>query len=346
MSRPQSHGLPLPTLNAAYKNDTTLTLITTAYIMVSVFAVFINKYLTTASEYKFHYSSVTVLLQLIIALCIVQLWKCIQSRYNTTFRLSKLSWTGWQKVWPCTGMYMALVLLDPLYLTRVPASMYTSVHASCLLFTLTLGVVLGRRRKSGPHQRSYHGWLTNTSVWSSCLVQYFGIFFAGSSSFDVALLFNSSWIGLCYTLLMATLAYSVQKSLVELRNDISQFLQWHLIMATVTVLPLTIISGDLSSAYHYVLFFDEPNFWIQMVVGSVLAMLIHTLMALLISISSPLTYAVASTTKTCLQAIFAMLVFRNSMSGYQLICLSISLVGALCYSRSSNTKHVNSVYSM
>lgn len=72
--------LPFPSLNAVYRHDGLLPSVATAYMCISVSGVFLTKYLTTASEYKFPYSTVMVLLQLIIALIIAGLWKRMPSR--------------------------------------------------------------------------------------------------------------------------------------------------------------------------------------------------------------------------------------------------------------------------
>jgi hypothetical protein len=72
--------LPFPSLNAVYRHDALLPSVVTAYLCASVSGVFVNKYLTTASEYKFPYSTVMVLLQLIIALIVAQLWKRMPAR--------------------------------------------------------------------------------------------------------------------------------------------------------------------------------------------------------------------------------------------------------------------------
>ncbi|KAI8328239.1 hypothetical protein BC941DRAFT_519373 [Chlamydoabsidia padenii] len=318
--------LPLP--NAIYRYDNYLPFIVTAYITLSLSAVFVNKYLTTASEYKFNYSTITVLLQLIIALIITQLWKRTQSRLNLRPRLPALESGGWKKVWPCTSVYCTLVLLDPHFITRVSVIKYISIHATGLIFTLVLGLVWKKRPANTTR--------TSKSVWATCLLQCASTWLISSGL--------SPW--LIYPFIVSIYGHVIQRTLVAFRNNLGQLLQWHLIMAFLVILVLTVLSGELVTVYRSVLFLDELGFWIQMAIGSILAMATHVLMVMVIKSSSPLTFMVASTSKTCLQAILALLVFRNSMSGYQFSCLSISLLGAALYSMSSTTKPVNSVYSM
>jgi hypothetical protein len=96
---------------------------------------------------------------------------------------------------------------------------------------------------------------------------------------------------------MSLYAQAIQTALTAFRNNVGQFLQWHLVMAVCAVLPVAVFSGEVGTAYRSVLFFDELGFWIQVVVGAALAMASHALMALIIKHACPLTLMVASTAK-------------------------------------------------
>ncbi|KAI8088803.1 uncharacterized protein BX664DRAFT_331413 [Halteromyces radiatus] len=351
-SQKPSQGLPLPSINAVHRNDNYLPLITTIYISISFSSVFINKYLTTASEYKFPYSSVTVFLQLIITVGFLQIWRQCQKRYLPSWlRLSKMTSTGWRQVLPCTVIYVMMMLLDPFFRTRVNATMYTAVQAWCILFALAWTMKFGHK-STGQQLRRRRGqaqWAMERTAWGYCLVQFIGIWFASevtseSSWFSFSL--TSSWVGLCYAALMVTYAVTIQNALVGLRHDVTLLLQWHLTLTTALTTLIVLVSGELMDAYRTVLFWDELGFWIQMIIGSLLAMVIHIFMILLIKYSSPLSYTVAATTKTCLQAIIAFLLFGNLMTGSQFLFLSVSLIGAICYAKKSTSKTIDSIYSM
>ncbi|CAO3580435.1 unnamed protein product [Absidia cylindrospora] len=338
----QKLGPPLPTIHSIYRNDVNIPLIATSYFVLSICSIFAKDYLTTTSEYRLQYPLFTLLLQLATALALIQLWKWCLPRRNPRFlRFYSLSTTGWKAALPATGIYTLIVVLDIHFLTRIPVTMYSSMHASCVLITLAMGMLFVQK-KYRRRQRGRGHWMATMPVWTSCLIQYLGVWFSGATDG----IFTFKVNGVCYTLLLALYGYSIQKALVTFRNDVSQFLQWHLILATMVVLSMVLALDDFSAPYQFLLTLDQVNFWTQMVTESALVLSLHILMVLLIDYTSPLSYAVASTVKTCIQAILALYVMKSQMNGYQLVCLLISLIGAVLYSRTSTTKHIDTVYSM
>lgn len=289
----QKQGPPLPIIHAVHRNDVSIPLIVTTYIVLSLCNIFVEKYLTTTSKYELQYPLFALLLQLITTLALIQLLKWCQSRYVMTnkwiciyiyylidtdidyfvfyicrrnpwfFRFYSLSTTGWKATLPATGIYTLIVVLDIYFLTPVPATMYTSMYASCVLITLALGMLFAQK-KYRRRQRGGGHWTATMPVWSSCLVQCLGVWFSGATATDGFSMFTGQ--AMCYTLLLALYGYSIQKALVDLKNDVSLFLQWHLILASLAVLSMVLVLDEgFSAPYQFILTLDQVEFWTQMV---------------------------------------------------------------------------------
>ncbi|CAO3636671.1 unnamed protein product [Cunninghamella echinulata] len=213
-------------------------------------------------------------------------------------------------------------LLDPIFLTQVPLSNYISMRAPCLLFILCY-TMMYQQRRGNSNSRSDR-W-----IWISCLIQYSGIWLTNNNNNGV--LFTYNWITLLYALFITSYGISAQWSLKKLQYDVTQFLQWQLILASILMIPILLVSGELKSVYQSVLFLDEVGFWIQIIIGALLSLSLHFLMISLIKYSSPLSYIVASICKTCLQALVAWVCFKNTLSFYNFICILVSLCGAIYY---------------
>ncbi|KAI9307236.1 hypothetical protein BJ944DRAFT_262265, partial [Cunninghamella echinulata] len=307
LSMSKVNGLPLPSINAVLRNDHTTTIITLFYISLSLCATFINKYLTTASEYKFTFPYTVVFFQLVLSIIFIYFWKIWQSRCPSWIRFTTLVSANWRIILPSTCIYVFMILLDPVFLTQVPLSNYISMRAPCLLFILCYTMMYQQRRGNNSSKSSR--W-----IWISCLIQYSGIWLMNNNNNGV--LFTYNWITLLYALFITSYAISVQWTLKKLQYDVTQFLQWQLILATISMVPILLVSGELKLVYQSVLFLDEVGFWIQIIIGALLSLSLHFLMISLIKYSSPLSFIVASICKTCLQALVAWICFKNTLSFY------------------------------
>ncbi|CAO3641420.1 unnamed protein product [Cunninghamella blakesleeana] len=201
-----------------------------------------------------------------------------------------------------------MIVMDPIFLTHVPLAYYTSMKAPCIIFMLFYSIVYRQKGISGSNSNNR----SDRFVWISCFIQYVGMWLVTSHS----ILFTYNWITLVYAILATIYPITVQRSLKKIQYDITQFLQWQLILATVLMIPILFISGELKPVFQSVLFLDEFSFWIQMILGALFSISLQFLMISLIKYSSPLSFIVASICKICLQILIAWFCFRNPLSLY------------------------------
>lgn len=178
-------------------------------------------------------------------------------RCPSWIRFTKLLSINWHIILPSTCIYICMIIIDPIFLTQVPLAYYTSMKTLCILFMLIYSIIY--------RQKGIGGSTNNRSdrfIWISCLIQYIGLWLISSNS----VLFSYNWITLFYAILITIYPITVQWSLKKIQYDITQFLQWQLVLATILMIPVLFISGELKSVLQSVLFLDEFGFWLQIVI--------------------------------------------------------------------------------
>ncbi|KAI7892259.1 uncharacterized protein EV154DRAFT_418954 [Mucor mucedo] len=287
------------------------------YIIVSISATFINKLLFTFSEYKFPYPFFTVFFQLVVSFIFLTFWSTFRPIRRPYARIPTFKWdsTVAIRVAPLTIVYMCVIIFNPLFLQHVETTAYHFSHSLSIAFSILFSQIMLKVE-------------TASRINSACIIIIFGVCISSMGNLNFSLV--GAFYALAWPSAVAIYGIYIKKTLVSLRNDFWAVIQYNTIMSIAIFAPLVLLSGELNDILSNVWFLDEFGFWVQMVITAMTGFSVNAAMVLLLMYTSPLSVAVASTSKTILQAFIAAALFGNRLTFMNVVGLMIALAGS-CY---------------
>ncbi|KAI8389414.1 hypothetical protein BD560DRAFT_381559 [Blakeslea trispora] len=299
-------------------SSTTLTTVTTAYMIIAIATTLINKLLFTYSEYKFPYPLFTVLFQLSISLSVLMLWSQWQPIQNPALQFT-FQWDRSiaRRTMPLAIIYVCIVLFHSLYLQHVEANNHHFTQSLSIGFSMLFSYLMLNTDYS-------------RNVKSACVLIVFGtcVISMGYINFSLVGIFYS----LAWPAMVALYGIYLKKTLLALRHNIWMVIQYNTLLSVVLLIPFVLLSGELTEIFTTVWFWDEFGFWLQMLITSMAGLGLNAIMMVLLTYSSPLTLTVVMTSKTLVQTVLIAILFGNRLSLSNVMGIMIGLMGCCVYS--------------
>ncbi|KAI8374316.1 uncharacterized protein BYT42DRAFT_615490 [Radiomyces spectabilis] len=302
-------SLPFPAIMRGY-SDRALTPIV-IYLVVSLFATIVEKFLATGSEYKFPFPLFTAFFQLLITAVLMRAWEVLGKM--TSFRVRA---TGWDRatatrIVPLSCVYVCLIVVDIHFLQTVPPTLYLIVRA----ISIPISILLSLR------------WLHQTVssfMQGMCIAIIIGLWLASDGL--LALSTRGIFWGLIYATLIAVYSVLIKNSLVVVHQDIWRLLYYYISMAIPMMGVILWISGESSRIRKEVYFLDEFGFWFQMVIAAIIGFVVNATMIRLVKLTSPLIHCISMTTKGCLQVFTIAILMDNPLHFQHTVGILMALI--------------------
>ncbi|KAI8582081.1 hypothetical protein K450DRAFT_228911 [Umbelopsis ramanniana AG] len=288
------------------------------YFIISLAVVFLNKFILSSSEYKFPYPLFVTWFQLLVALGLLVAWAKL-GQYKKAFSIIppyEFDLSIAKRVAPLTVVYVLMLAFNNLCLQYVEVTFYQvarslSIHFS-ILFTY---LILGKK--------------TSTAAIGACGIVFLG-FVVGSYG-EI----NFSWEGLIYgvgsSAFVALYGIYVQKSLAIVDNNQWRLLHYNTTLAILILLPVVMLSGEVSEILDNVQFLGDIGFWVLMTFTAATGFGINIAMFLQVKYTSALTNTISGTAKACVQTLLAAMIFRNPISFMNGVGIFLALFGSGYY---------------
>jgi GDP-fucose transporter C1 len=299
----------------------TITMVVTFYWVVSLSIVFLNKYIFSASEYKFSYPLFVTWFQLVVALLLLITFGHLGKSFSLFSLVPPFEYDRRisMEILPLSLIYIGMLAMNNLCLQYVEVTFYQVARSLSILFNIIFTyTILGKG--------------TSTQAVISCLIVLAG-FIIGSYG-EI----NFSWEGIFYgvgsSCFVALYGIYVKKKLAILDNNEWRLLHYNTYIATILLLPLVWITGEFSflSDVDVTYFLWEPYFWFIMVITAIAGFLINIAIFLQIKVTTPLTNTISGTAKACVQTILGWFIFQNDITFLNGVGIFLSLFGSGLYS--------------
>jgi solute carrier family 35 (GDP-fucose transporter), member C1 len=145
-----------------------------------------------------------------------------------------------------------------------------------------------------------------------------------------------SWLGLFFgvgsSFFVALYGIYVKKTLVLVDNDQWRLLHYNTTNAILIMIPVILLSGEISEINAEINFLGEISFWTVMTLTGFTGFLINIAMFLQIKFTTPLTNTISGTAKACVQTLLAWLIWRNEITATNGFGIFLTLFGSGLYS--------------
>ncbi|KAG2183773.1 hypothetical protein INT43_006784 [Umbelopsis isabellina] len=288
------------------------------YFIISLAVVFLNKFILSSSEYKFPYPLFVTWFQLLAALGLLVAWAYL-GQYKKLFSIIppyEFDFNIAKRVAPLTVVYVLMLAFNNLCLQYVEVTFYQVARSLSIHFSILFTYIILKKK-------------TSTAAIGACAIVFLG-FVIGSYG-EI----NFSWEGLLYgvgsSAFVALYGIYVQKSLAIVDNNQWRLLHYNTTLAILILLPMVVLSGELTEIMNNVQFLDEFGFWLLMTVTAATGFGINIAMFLQVKYTSALTNTISGTAKACVQTMLAAVIFKNPISVTNGIGILLALFGSGYY---------------
>ncbi|KAM3580288.1 hypothetical protein VKS41_007524 [Umbelopsis sp. WA50703] len=271
------------------------------YFVISLAVVFLNKFILSSSEYKFPYPLFVTWFQLLVALGLLVTWAFL-GKYEKLFSIIppyEFDTNIAKRVAPLTVVYVLMLAFNNLCLQYVEVTFYQVARSLSIHFSILFTYIILKKK-------------TSAAAIGACAIVFLG-FIIGSYG-EI----NFSWEGLLYGL-----------AIVD--NNQWRLLHYNTTLAILILLPMVVLSGELTEIMNNVQFLDEFGFWLLMTVTAATGFGINIAMFLQVKYTSALTNTISGTAKACVQTVLAAMIFQNPISVTNGIGILLALFGSGYY---------------
>jgi len=136
--------------------------------------------------------------------------------------------------------------------------------------------------------------------------------------------------GVTSSFFVALYGIFVKKVLPKTDGNEWRLLSYNTALSIPMLLPIVIISGELSGLSEEPLIYDS-EFWIVMTITGVFGYLISLAIFLQIKLTSPLTNTISGTVKACVQTILSVLIWNNDITFTNGLGIALVIGGSFWY---------------
>eukprot|EP01120_Amphizonella_sp_Union-15-10_P011742 TRINITY_DN505_c0_g1_i2.p1 TRINITY_DN505_c0_g1~~TRINITY_DN505_c0_g1_i2.p1 ORF type:complete len:339 (-),score=30.24 TRINITY_DN505_c0_g1_i2:17-1033(-) len=294
-----------------------ITLVITAYFVISIALVFSNKFVMSDPKLNFPFPLLVSWLQLLIAMiCIVifgYLGKSIPM--FSMFPPFEFNLQIAKKVLPLTVVYLLMISLNNVCLKYVHVTFYQVARALTTFFSIIFTKIILSQS-------------TSYLAMTACAVVVMG-FIVGSIS-EVNFNYEGLITGVFSSMFVSLYGIYVKNALPAVDGNHWRLLIYNTLLALGGLLPFVLFSGEIEQIRNM-----EPisnNTLMMILVSGLFGFAINIALFMQIRYTSPLTNSISGTVKACVQTILGYLIFKNEISPLNGFGILLVILGSAWYS--------------
>ncbi|KAL3268739.1 hypothetical protein HHI36_007841 [Cryptolaemus montrouzieri] len=299
----------------------TIFFVVSAYWVVSIFTVFVNKGLLSGIELDA--PMFIACYQTFVTAIICYIKQILNKQWPT--KISFPETDVWdvhtlKSVLPVSFMFTMMIATNNLCLQNVSLAFYYVGRSLTTMFNVLLTYLILKEK-------------TSMRCLVCCAFIIFG-FYLGVDQEKLAgsLSISGTIFGVLASLSLSLFSILTKKVLPKLNSDVWILSYYNNIYATILFLPLIVLNKELSTIYHFEGLWDI-SFWIPMTIGGVCGFSVGFLTSLQIKYTSALTHNISGTAKACAQTVLATYWYQETKSFLWWTSNFIVLISSAAYAR-------------
>jgi len=304
------------------KNSAAIATVVTAYWIVSISMVFLNKYLLSSDDIQLEAPIFITWYQCVVAVGICWIFALLSEHIPQTFggmfppfqidlQLAK-------QILPLSFAFVGMIAFNNLCLKYVGVSFYNVGRSLTTIFNVILSYF-------------FLGQSTSLKALITCGVIIAGFILGVSEEGDTG---DLSAVGVLFGISAST-CVALNSIFVKKFLPLVEFNEWRLTLynnfnASILFIPVMIFLGEVTEISTFPKLFSI-HFWFVMTMGGIFGVAIAIVTTLQIKYTSPLTHNVSGTAKACAQTVLAISVYQESKTFLWWFSNVMVLGGSLLY---------------
>ncbi|XP_014482020.1 PREDICTED: GDP-fucose transporter 1 [Dinoponera quadriceps] len=300
-----------------------ITCVITAYWIVSILTVFVNKALLSSDvvnlDAPLFVTWFQCIVSVIICLTLRKLSQCFP-KYIKVANDSPFSIDTLKKVLPLSILFAGMITTNNLCLKYVDIAFYYIGRSLTTIFNVVFTYIL-------------LGEKTSFKCVMCCAV-IIGGFWLGVDQEKVAgsLSVVGTLFGVAGSLLLALYSIRMKRTLPDVNQDVFLLSYYNNTYSIVILIPLMLINGEHTAVFNYEKLW-HPFFWLALTIGGLFGFAIGYFTALQVKVTSPLTHNISGTAKACAQTVLATYWFDETKTFLWWMSNIIVLTASAYYAR-------------
>lgn len=296
--------------------------VVTAYWVISISMVFLNKYLLSSSDLKLDAPLFITWTQCVVSVVLIAALGLLGDKYPNvdTFAPAEFKLNTAIAVLPLSIVFVGMIVFNNLTLKFLGVAFYNVGRSLTTVFNVVLSYIILSQTVS-------------MAVLSCCAVIVLG-FWLGVKEEDKSVQNLSIFGVICGVLASLCVAlYSIytKKVLPAVGDNIWRLQLYNNINATLIMVPLVFVLGELPALKMFE-HWAEWYFWLLLVTAGVFGIAIGYVTSLQIKVTTPLTHNVSGTAKACAQTVLACVIYSEAKSALWWMSNVLVLGGSAAYS--------------
>lgn len=296
--------------------------VVTAYWVVSISMVFLNKYLLSSEDIQLEAPLFITWFQCVVAVAVCWIFSWLSTNvpqhFGGMFPPFHLNLDIAKRILPLSFAFVGMIAFNNLCLKYVGVAFYNVGRSLTTVFNVVLSYF-------------FLGQSTSTKALLACGIIIVG-FFVGvdqeDSSGDLSML--GVFFGVAASLCVALNSIFVKRALPLVENNEWRLTLYNNFNAIFLFMPAMTIMGEVTEIVQFPKLWDL-GFWFMMTLGGIFGVAIAIVTTLQIKYTTPLTHNVSGTAKACAQTIIAVFVFPEFKTALWWFSNAMVLGGSMYY---------------
>jgi solute carrier family 35 (GDP-fucose transporter), member C1 len=320
MANPPTVNKDDTTADSLRARQTQIALVVTAYFIVSISLVVVNKVLLSAG------SSIPAPLFVTWFQCIVTVLICFacgeagkkaeRGTFFAQFPVVEYNPVLARQLAGLSGVFVAMMTFNNLSLKYVEVSFYNVARSLTIVFNVVLTYFMLKET-------------TSRNAIFSLLVVVVGFFVGSSGEMRFSLL--GTFYGVVSSIFVSLYSVMQKKQMALVDGNVWKLSAYNNINACIMFIPFIVLTGELEIIYANFNTLFSLQFWIIMVLSGFFGFLIGIVTTMQIKATSALTHNISGTAKACVQTVLAFWIWQNPTSAGNILGIVLVLAGSLAY---------------
>eukprot|EP00823_Brevimastigomonas_motovehiculus_P003611 TRINITY_DN2225_c0_g1_i1.p1 TRINITY_DN2225_c0_g1~~TRINITY_DN2225_c0_g1_i1.p1 ORF type:complete len:384 (+),score=51.78 TRINITY_DN2225_c0_g1_i1:127-1278(+) len=298
--------------------------VVTAYFIISISMVFINKVLLSKSSSGQAASIpaplfITWFQSVITSLIILTGGLCRHLHpFLAQFPPPEYEYSTVKTMYKLPIIYVGMVTFNNLCLQYVEVSFYNVARSLTVCFNVVFSYIL-------------LGQKTSCNVIGTLFVVVIGYVLGNEGEVHFSTI--GAIFGVCSSAFVALNSTFTSSVLNEpcIKRDKWRLAMYTNITASIIFLPLVVLFNEPKILSDHWVTLMSPYFWFVMLMSGVLGFLVNIISVMQIQCTSPLTHNISGTAKACVQTVLALIIWRNPYTREMLLGVALVIFGSMGY---------------
>ncbi|KAG5671737.1 hypothetical protein PVAND_001917 [Polypedilum vanderplanki] len=300
-------------------------LVVSAYWIISITTVFVNKELFDGKHVKLNATLFVTWFQCIVSSTICVVTTFLSHKFPRVVPLNMPQAHPFKaetikNVIPLSILFTTMIATNNLCLRYVSVAFYYVGRSLTTIFNVLLSYIFLRERQSAK------------SI--ICCIVIIAGFLLGVDQESLTETFSliGTIFGVIGSLALSMFSIYTKKTLPHVNGEVWLLSYYNNVYSIFLFLPLIVISGEVNTVMNYE-HIGEMWFWGTMLIGGICGFLIGYATSLQIKVTSPLTHNISGTAKACFQTVLATSWFNEAKSFLWWLSNIVVLLGSFAYAR-------------